>query len=122
MGRLDYADVEMHYRTSDLFLFAGRVSASGDRDGFPNVIGEAMSYGLPVFSSDVSGTTEGVKEGYTGYIIDPRDAESAARTIFLKMQSLDALLAVRVQAYRWVQKEFLTSTNVTKLRLALWDN
>ena len=69
-GKLEYAQVEALYAQANLFLFTGLVSASGDRDGFPNVIGEAMAHSLPVFTTDVSGTTEGVRDGVRGTVVD----------------------------------------------------
>lgn len=119
-GKLDYAAVDGAYRAANLFLFNGKISASGDRDGFPNVIGEAMSFGLPIFTTDVSGTTEGVRQGYTGFIIDGQNPQDAAIQIYLQMQSVDTLHAVTHAAYDWVSREFSVAHNVRKLRAQLW--
>lgn len=121
-GRLDYQSVDRAYREADVFLFCGLVSDSGDRDGFPNVIGEAMSYGLPVFSTDVSGTTEGVKEGVTGYIIDGARPDDAAAKVYLTMQNLKAVSLVTLNAHRWIQEQFSVHKNVARLNRVLWTN
>jgi colanic acid/amylovoran biosynthesis glycosyltransferase len=42
---------------------------SGDRDGLPNVIAEAMAAGVPVVTSPTAGTTEAVKDGVTGVVL-----------------------------------------------------
>lgn len=119
-GKLSHAEVDRCYRSADLFLFCGQVSASGDRDGFPNVIGEAMAYALPVFTTDVSGTTEGVVDGETGYVIDLADAAVCAERIHAQMQDAAALQRVTTQALDWLHREFSTAENVRRLAQTLW--
>ena len=38
-------------------------------DGLPNVILEAMGWGLPVIAPDVGGVSEAVRDGETGYLV-----------------------------------------------------
>ena len=120
-GKLDYTSVEAKYREADLFLFSGRISASGDRDGFSNVIGEAMAASIPVFSTDVSATTEGIREGETGYVIDLSDLEALSIRILGLMEDTQALQNVTAEAYRWIQESFSVDENVRRLRAALWE-
>lgn len=120
-GKLEYAAVEAKYREADLFLFSGRISASGDRDGFPNVIGEAMAASVPVFSTDVSGTTEGIRDGETGYLIELSDMETLSARMLRLMRDTQALQHVTTEAYRWIQESFSVDENVRRLRAALWE-
>ncbi|MEM8868105.1 MAG: glycosyltransferase [Verrucomicrobiota bacterium] len=120
-GKLDYPEVEALYLKADLFLFTGVVSESGDRDGFPNVIGEAMSYSLPVFSTDVSGTTEGIHDQDTGYVIDLDDIEAVAQKIRASMKDREALERVTRKAHAWILDSFEVSANMNELGVQLWD-
>ena len=120
-GKLDYTVVEAKFREADLFIFSGRISASGDRDGFPNVIGEAMAASLPVFSTVVSGTTEAVHDGKTGYLIDFSNIEALSVRILELMQDTQGLQSVTEQAHRWIRSEFSVEENVRSLRGALWE-
>ena len=64
------ADVEHYYLTSKIFAFS---SAS---EGFPNVVGEAMSAGLPVVSFDcIAGPSDLIVDGKNGYLIPLSDQE-----------------------------------------------
>jgi glycosyltransferase involved in cell wall biosynthesis len=119
-GKLPYREVQACYDEADLFLFTGIVSRSGDRDGFPNVIGEAMSHSVPVFATDVSGVTEGVQDGRTGFIIDPGAIPNAASQILEAMQAVESLERVTRAAHDWVRTEFSVQSNVAKLRHTLW--
>jgi GalNAc-alpha-(1->4)-GalNAc-alpha-(1->3)-diNAcBac-PP-undecaprenol alpha-1,4-N-acetyl-D-galactosaminyltransferase len=61
-------DVEHYYLSSKIFAFT---SAS---EGFPNVIGEAMSASLPVVSFDcIAGPSDLVTDGETGYLVPLND-------------------------------------------------
>lgn len=120
-GKLDYAEVEALYAQAHLFIFSGVVSTSGDRDGFPNVIGEAMAHSLPVFTTDVSGTTEGVAHGKRGIVIDLTHPASAAAQVIAVMRDAEQLQQLTRAAYDWVLAEFQVDRNVRALRGALWE-
>jgi len=45
-------------------------------EGFPNVILEAMSQGLPILASNVGAIPESVIDGLNGYLVEPRSTES----------------------------------------------
>jgi len=63
-------DVEYYYNKSKIFAF------TSSSEGFPNVIGEAMSSGLPVISYDcIAGPSEMIKSGVNGYLIEQFDDE-----------------------------------------------
>ena len=54
------------------------VSKSGDRDGLPTVLLEAMALGKPVVSTRVSGAPEIVEHGETGLLSEPSDPPALA--------------------------------------------
>jgi len=71
--------VEHYYLSSKIFAFT---SAS---EGFPNVIGEAMSAGLPVVAFDcIAGPSDLVTDGKTGYLVKLNDNAAFAQ----KLQTL----------------------------------
>ncbi len=74
-GALDQREVLEHYRTSDLFALACRITADGDRDGLPNVLVEASSQALPIVSTDISGIGELFRNEENGLLVSPDNTE-----------------------------------------------
>ncbi len=105
-GHLDWADVLLH---------TGVVAPSGDQDGLPNVIGEAMASGVPVVTSPTAGTTEAVADGVTGIVLpvdQPEAWVSALRRLSLDDPYCEAL---RRAARAWIEENFDVRVNTDKL-------
>lgn len=58
---------------ADIFVLNSRVSPSGDMEGLPNVILEAMSMGLPVLSTYHAGIPDLIQSGENGVLVDEYD-------------------------------------------------
>lgn len=64
-------NVARYYSTSKIFAF------TSSSEGFPNVIGEAMSASLPVIAFDcIAGPSEMIKDGVNGFLIPLFDESS----------------------------------------------
>ena len=58
------SDIDSYYKKSKIFAF------TSSSEGFPNVIGEAMSAGLPVIAYDcVAGPSDMIDDGKNGFLI-----------------------------------------------------
>ena len=55
-------------------------------EGFPNVVCEAMSCGLPILASNVCDNAQIVADGQNGFLFDPNDEEQIANVL---LKSLD---------------------------------
>ena len=66
------------YRAAHAFALPCQVMEDGDRDGFPNVLAEAMAMGVPVVSTAISGIPEMIDDGIHGLLVAPRDARALA--------------------------------------------
>ncbi|MBO4300686.1 MAG: glycosyltransferase family 4 protein, partial [Desulfovibrio sp.] len=78
----------------DIFAAPCVIHSSGRRDGIPNTVIEALSYGLPVVSTTVNALPEVVRHNETGLAVPPGDAPALAEAI-LRLAD-DANLAVRL--------------------------
>jgi glycosyltransferase involved in cell wall biosynthesis len=63
------------FRAADLFVLPAVHDASGNVDGLPNVILEAMASGLPVVASGISGIPLAVEDGRTGLLVPEKNPE-----------------------------------------------
>jgi len=69
---------------------------SGDEEGLPAAIQEAMAYGLSVVSTRHAGIPDAVEEGVSGYIVDERDVDGMA----------DAMISVLPEAHEMGMKGY----------------
>jgi glycosyltransferase involved in cell wall biosynthesis len=104
---------------ADLFVLPCRVAESGDRDGIPVVLMEAMASEICVVSGDLPAIRELVKKGETGFLVPPGDVQGLAEML-RKLFNDPALRGRAARAGRqWVHKEFSLKTNVERLMAAL---
>lgn len=64
------------YQCFDLFV----LPSIGFED-FPNVILEVMSLGKPVIGTRVAGIPEQIRDGYNGFVVEPRDVSGLCRAM-----------------------------------------
>ena len=64
VGYIPHEKIQKYYKTCDLLLHPSKY------DGQPITIIEALSFGMPVISTNVGGIPLLVKDGYNGFIID----------------------------------------------------
>jgi glycosyltransferase involved in cell wall biosynthesis len=69
------------YRQATMFVLPCQIVGSGDRDGIPNVLAEAMATGLPVVSTDISGIPELVVHRNNGLLVSQRDVHALAKAM-----------------------------------------
>jgi glycosyltransferase involved in cell wall biosynthesis len=65
----------------DVFIHPSRTTASGDREGIPNSLLEAMACGVPVVATRHSGIPEAVTHEESGLLIDAAEPEALARAL-----------------------------------------
>ena len=81
LGRRSRAEVVREMRLALCLVIPSVTAADGDRDGTPNVLGEAIAAGLPVVASDIAGLSEFVVDGETGCLCEPGDAEGLSSAL-----------------------------------------
>jgi colanic acid/amylovoran biosynthesis glycosyltransferase len=115
LGRLEQPQVWEQLAWADVLLHTGIVAPSGDRDGLPNVIPEAMAAGVLVVTSPVSATTEAVQQERTGLVCDV-DLPLAWQVALQRLAGDDALAErLRSAARRWVEENYDAHRNTARL-------
>jgi glycosyltransferase involved in cell wall biosynthesis len=80
-GTVAQPEVIAAYEKSGVFVLASKETKSGDRDGIPNSMAEAMAMELPVVATNVSGIPELLEDGQTGLLVEPNSPLQLAEAI-----------------------------------------
>jgi colanic acid/amylovoran biosynthesis glycosyltransferase len=115
VGVKKFKEIKILYKWADFFFFTGITAKNGDRDGLPNVIPEAMSYGLIVFSFPGKGPMEAVKNNETGFILPENNPKIWLEKLIKVKVNKNLLKKVRNNSYFWIKKNFLSSKNSKKI-------
>jgi glycosyltransferase involved in cell wall biosynthesis len=103
------------YREATIFVLPCITARDGDRDGIPNVILEAMAMSLPVVSTYHSGIPEAVKNGVTGYLVQPRDPEALSDALGDLLHDEELRVRMGRAGRLRVAEEFDADVNVKRL-------
>ena len=115
IGQIPHAEVWTHLAWADVLLHTGIVAPSGDRDGLPNVIPEAMAAGVLVVTSPVSATTEAIHQQRTGLVADV-DLPLAWQVALQHLATEDPLAErLRTEARQWVLENYDANKNTKRL-------
>jgi glycosyltransferase involved in cell wall biosynthesis len=114
-GHVPPHEVWDHLEWADVLVHTGVVAPSGDRDGLPNVIPEAMGAGVPVVTSPVAGATEAVADGVTGVVVPVEDPAAWAAALRRIASDDGHCEALRKAARAWVEGNFDVRANTDRL-------
>lgn len=95
-GPVTQDELRRIYAQARVFALPCQVMEDGDRDGFPNVVAEAMAMGVPVVTTAISGIPEFIDDGVHGMLAPPRDAGAFAAALGRVLR--DDALAARLSA------------------------
>jgi glycosyltransferase involved in cell wall biosynthesis len=83
-GAQPYATVQRLLEDADIFLQHSVTDPkTGDEEGLPVAILEAMAHSLPVVSTEHAGIPEAVQQGVTGYLVDEGDCAGMAERLMV---------------------------------------
>jgi glycosyltransferase involved in cell wall biosynthesis len=114
-GKLPRDQVLQRYARASVFVQPSRIAADGDRDGIPNVLLEAMSMGLPVVATRVSGIPELVRDGVNGLLVEPDAPHALADAIARLLRHRDEAAAFGQAARATVAEAFDNDVNLRTL-------
>lgn len=115
LGRQPQQQVFAELDRSDLFILPSVVAASGDMEGIPVALMEAMAKGVLVLATRHSGIPELIEHGVSGLLVPERDSVAIADQLERLVGGEWDLMAMRDQARAVIEQEF----NNSKLDLQL---
>jgi len=72
-------------------------------EGLPTVILESMACQTPVIATDIPGTRELVRDGQTGWLVQPGSVAQIAEAVKRAFLQREVYASIQAQAYSWVQ-------------------
>ncbi len=105
-GFIPHDRVSELFRSADIFVMSSAVHKSGDRDGLPTVIMEALMHRLPVVSTNVCGIPEVIINNETGLLVRQKDPQALADAIRKVISDRSAALEMAEKGRELVLKKF----------------
>lgn len=108
-GYLPYSEISQCFKAANGFI------QSSISEGFSNSVAEAMANGVPVFATDIGGTSEVIKDGINGLLLDPIHPETWWEKLML-IQDKQKMQAIREQAWKDASNRFSQSEHATQFK------
>ncbi len=78
MGAQDSGTIRRYLKDADIFLAPSVTAGSGEKEGIPVVLMEAMASGVPVLTTANGAIRELVQDGHTGFLVFEKDPAALA--------------------------------------------
>ena len=105
-GAVDRDRVVEILRDADILVAPSVVAESGQTEGVPNVLKEAMACGVPAIGTRVGGVAELIEHGTNGFLVPQRDADAIADCVRTVLDQQDSLPEVLGRAREAIEKEY----------------
>jgi phosphatidylinositol alpha-1,6-mannosyltransferase len=116
-GSVPSASLPGHYGSGDVFAMPCRSRLGGvDVEGLGIVFLEAAACGLPVIAGDSGGAADAVRDGDTGFVVDPGAVEGLAERLVALLRDPAAARAMGERGRAWVERDWAWERAVETLR------
>ncbi len=119
-GQLSRAELARSYARAEIAVVPSVAAASGDQDGLPVTLLEAMAVGCAVVASRLAGIDAAVVHGESGLLVPPGDAEALAATLEALLADPDRRAKLGAAA-RSRAEEFSVAGFGARYRRLLWE-
>lgn len=103
------------YDYADIFLLPCTITNTGDRDGIPVVLMEAMAMHTPPVTTDVAGIPELVEDNQNGMLADRDSPIDTAKKAEQLLQNPDLIKQMANQGRKKVEREFSAEKSAKSL-------
>ncbi len=119
LGSTPHAECLELIRGARIFAIPCRTSPSGDRDGIPVVLMEAMAAGRPVIAGRLESIAELVEDGKSGLLVPPDDVDALAAALGRLVADGEVRRNMGLAGRARVEEEFSDATNWDRLETAI---
>ena len=114
-GALPQEQLQKKIRQASFVTLPCVIAQSGDRDGLPTVLLEAMAIGRACISTRVAGVPEIIDHGNTGLLVDAENPESLADAMQRLLEQPELAKSMGIQARMRAEVLFSLQNNVQAL-------
>ncbi len=115
LGAIDHQKIPLFIKSLDVFALPCQKDSSGDMDGIPVVLMEAMLSGVPVISTSLSGIPELIVHNETGLLAVTEDISVFADCIEQSVKDIDLTKQRVAKGIAKVQMDFSLIKNTLRL-------
>ena len=101
-------------RVNELLAISDVCVLSSVAEGFSNSILEYMGAGKPVVATDVGGAREAIREGRTGFLVEPKDFQSMAARLMELLEDGNVAETMGQAGRRVIEEEFSCEAQLRK--------
>jgi glycosyltransferase involved in cell wall biosynthesis len=116
LGPLPHEEIRGLYGRASVFCLPCVIASTGDRDGLPTSVLEAMALGVPVVTTAVNGLAEAVVDGETGLVVPEHDPDALADALERVLGEPELAARLAEQGRRHVERSFSLEQSVSLLR------
>ena len=113
LGNKSFTEVQNEYRQSDVFVL------SSDQEGCPNVLLEAMSFGVPSIATSVGAVPEIITNGENGLIVPRRDSSKLADALRALLSDPERRGKIGMNGRERIREAFTEDIHIAKLKQLL---
>jgi glycosyltransferase involved in cell wall biosynthesis len=106
-------------KEADVFVLPCQITQSGDRDGIPVVLIEAMALGRCVISGDLITIRELIQHNHSGILIPPGDRDSLAKELIKLANDRERVDKLGIAARKRIEEEFDLTLNMERIKTTL---
>ena len=100
LGKLSHDELVEIYQNATIFLFLSYY------EGFPTVVLEAMSSGLPVLVSDIEAHNNFIEDGKNGILVEKGSSDDVAKKIEILLNDVNLRTQLGNNARKSIEKKF----------------
>lgn len=119
VGKVPDNELACYFKLCDVFAMPSRRLSTDDVEGFGIVYLEANLFGKPVIGGDSGGVRDAVKDGKTGFLVDPTDTGMIADAVLKLLRDPERARRMGQAGQKRVLEEFNWACQTAKLEKLL---